>query len=132
MATQKREFRKPAIKKAEKGIAPGVYSAKIIAFGTPEGFADGDESAMFVRYEVEVDGTKVEKEESFFLGNFQNSRLERLDDFLVAEGCKSYDDAVGKAVKLTFAYEVKHGRKFCNIVKYAHIENLEEQAEEAC
>ena len=132
MSEFKREFRKPVIKKAEKGITPGEYSAKIIALGTPEGFAEGDDSAMFVRYEVDVNGSKVEKEENFFLGNFANPRLERLDEFLLGDGCKSYDDAIGKDVKLTFAYEAKHGRKYCNIIAYGHIDTGEKQADEAC
>ena len=132
MAQLKREFKKPVIKKADKGIVPGEYPAKIIALGTPEGFNEGDDSAMFVRYEIDMNGSKVVKDESFFLGNFENPRLERLDNFLLSEGCKSYDDAIGKSVLLTFAYEVKHGRKFCNIVRYAHVENVEEQAKEAC
>lgn len=132
MKELKREFRKPVIKKVEKSIVPGEYTAKIVALGTPEGFAEGDDSAMMVRYEVDVNGSKIVKEEPFFLGNFENPRLERLDNFLLAEGCKSYDDAIGKSVLLTFAYEVKHGRKFCNIIAYGHIDNGEEQAEDAC
>lgn len=132
MKELKREFRKPVIKKVEKGITPGEYPAKIIALGTPQGFVEGDDSAMFVRYEVDVNGSKVEKEESFFLGNFTSTRLERFENFLIAEGCNSYDDAVGKHVLLTFAYEAKRGRKYCNIVAYSHIDSDEVQADEAC
>ena len=132
MQELKREFRKPVIKKVEKGITPGEYPAKIIALGTPEGFAEGDDSAMFVRYEIAVNGTKLEKEENFFLGNFANPRLERFDNFLIAEGCKSYSDALGKHVLLTFAYEAKRGRKYCNIVAYSHIDIVDDHANEAC
>lgn len=130
MVTQKREFRKPVSQTTSKGksILPGTYPAKIIAIGTPEGYADGDDSAMFVRYEVYVQGNKVQKDENFFLGSFDNPRLDRLDNFLLEEGCQCYDDAVGKSVILTFAYEVKRGRKYCNIVSYGHIDNGEEQA----
>lgn len=134
MANVKREFRTPAkrAKHNEKGIMPGTYTAKIIAVGTPDGFADDDDSAMYVRYEIEVEGRKVEKDENFFFGDFENPRVERLNAFLRAEGCKSYDDAIGKPVLLTFVYEAKHGRKYCNIVRYASVDKVDEQAEEAC
>ena len=104
--------------KNKVAIAPGKYIAEIIDISEAEGFKKN--TAIDVKYSVDVDGSDVNKSERFFL-NGTSERLQHFSDVLEQLGVEYFEEAIGKKLYLLFAYEVKNGRKYLNIVEYAAI-----------
>ena len=109
---------KNSYKKAKAAITPGQYVATITDIHQPEGFKK--DTGLDVEYCVDVNGTAVNKSERFFL-NGSSERLQHFSDVLEQLGVKHLEEAIGKKLFLQFAYDVKNGRKFLNIVEYAAI-----------
>lgn len=105
--------------KTKAAFAPGKYSATIIDIHQPEGFKK--DTALDVEYCVDVNGTAVNKSERFFL-NGSSERLQHFSDVLEQLGVKHLEEAIGKKLFLQFAFDVKNGKKFLNIVEYEALE----------
>lgn len=95
-------------------ITPGSYMAKITAVEEPEGFRPG--SAIDIVYEVKFGSNIVKHRERFSL-NGRSARTDDLDKLLDSLGTDTYEELVGATVLLTFYYELKAGRKYCNVTE---------------
>ena len=100
---------------AKAKIAPGVFDATITDIKPAEGFVD--DSVVDVFYKVNVNGKIVETKERFAL-SFPSERNDRFDDALAELGCETLEDAIGKSLKLHYAYEFTSRGKYCNVVEY--------------
>lgn len=109
---KKSNTRKPQIK-------PGTYTATVTAVEPSEGYRKG--TAIDVTYDVFTDdGTKVHCERFSLVG--YSSRTDEIDAILDSIGSDNYEDLVGLNMKLEFAYELKRGIRYTNVVSHTLIE----------
>lgn len=103
-------------KKARKneGIMPGVYHSVVTSVVYPDGFAAGQ--AIDVTYDVYIDNQVVEYTERYLIADRSSSRTKNLEKFLDSIGADDYDEMVGLEFELTFQYEVKAHKAWCNVV----------------
>lgn len=97
------------------GIEPGVYTAVVESVVYSPGFVKGQ--AIDVVYKVDVDGQIVEHPERYLIADRYSSRTQEFERLLDSLGVERYEDFVGFEFELTFAYEVKKGKAWCNVVE---------------
>lgn len=109
---KKSNTRKPQIK-------PGTYAAKVTAVEPADGYRLG--AAIDVTYDISTDdGTKVHRER-FSLEGY-SPRTDEIDAILDSIGSDNYEDLVGLDMELEFAYELKRGTRYTNVVSHTLVE----------
>lgn len=117
--TMNKVVRKRNKRNQEPKIVPGTYEAEIIAVNEPEGFRPG--STLDVIYAVKCGQNLIMHRERFSL-TAHSDRLDDLNQVLDEIGSDVYEDLIGATVSLTFYYELKSGRKYCNITERKLVE----------
>lgn len=107
-------------------IAPGTYDAVVISVESPEGFVEGQ--AIDVTYEICIDNGVTYHTERFLIADFRSPRTREFEAFLDSIGAEAYEDLVGLEFELTFKYEVKAHKTWCNIVERKLLTSGEEDA----
>lgn len=96
-------------------VTPGVYTAVVTSVVSPDGFAAGQ--AVDVIYAVSIKDGTAPFSERFLIADRYSPRTKEFESLLDSIGAKRYEDLVGFELELTFAYEVKRGRAWCNIIE---------------
>jgi hypothetical protein len=96
------------------GIKPGTYEAVVTSVVSPAGFVAGQ--AVDVTYAVRMGELTVSYTERYLIADRYSPRTQEFEALLDSIGAERYEDLVGVEFELTFAYEVKKSKSWCNIV----------------
>lgn len=107
--------KKQNIQRKNAGIKPGTYEAVVTSVVSPVGFAAGQ--AVDVTYAVSMGELTVSYTERYLIADRNSSRTQEFECLLDSIGVECYEDFEGFEFELTFAYEVKKGKAWCNVVE---------------
>lgn len=125
-----RVIKKTKAKKA-KTVTPGCYRAIVTAVESPKGFFPGNAVDVFYTLTANDTGEVFPFRERFYISDTEpDERTNAFEDILDEIGAESYEEFVGCGLEVTFMYEIKRGKRYCNIVERKLISHVSDKGDD--